>query len=152
MRSRILQRLETGLFFAMLLVLGLGLAADQPSPDSIPVAVDRGAAGLTRWLRALRTRASLLMITAHPDDEDGGMLAMETRGAGVRASLLTLTRGEGGQNTMSSDSYDALGLLRTQELLAADRYYGVEQYWSRAIDYGFSKTREEALEKWGHDR
>jgi LmbE family N-acetylglucosaminyl deacetylase len=92
------------------------------------------------------------MITAHPDDEDGGMLAMETRGAGVRAALLTLTRGEGGQNTMSSDSYDALGLLRTQELLAADRYYGVEQYWSRAIDYGFSKTREEALEKWGHDR
>ena len=152
MRARILQRLETGLFFAMLLVLGLGLAADQPSPDSIPVAVDRGAAGLTRWLHALRTRASLLMITAHPDDEDGGMLAMETRGAGVRAALLTLTRGEGGQNTMSSDSYDALGLLRTQELLAADRYYGVEQYWSRAIDYGFSKTREEALEKWGHDR
>jgi hypothetical protein len=80
------------------------------------------------------------------------MLAYETRGAGARGILLTLNRGEGGQNAMSSDLYDALGLVRTQELLAADRYYGVDQYWTRTIDYGFSKTREEALEKWGHDR
>jgi LmbE family N-acetylglucosaminyl deacetylase len=118
----------------------------------MPADVDRGAAGLTRWLHALQTRASLLMVTAHPDDEDGGMLAYETRSSGARASLLTLNRGEGGQNAMSPDMYDALGLVRTEELLAADRYYGVDQYWSRAIDYGFSKTREEALEKWGHDR
>jgi LmbE family N-acetylglucosaminyl deacetylase len=122
------------------------------STDAIPVDVDRGAAGLTRWLHALQTRASLMMITAHPDDEDGGMLALETRGAGARGVLLTLTRGEGGQNAMSSEMYDALGLVRTQELLAADRYYGVDQYWTGAIDYGFSKTREEALGKWDHDR
>ena len=118
----------------------------------MPVDVDRGAAGLTRWLHALQTRASLLMITAHPDDEDGGMLARETRGAGARAALLTLNRGEGGQNAMSPDLYDALGLVRTEELLAADRYYGVDQYWARTIDYGFSKTPEEAFEKWDHDR
>jgi LmbE family N-acetylglucosaminyl deacetylase len=144
----------------LILMLALGLVwaqqatspLTQPSPDSMLIDVDRGAAGLTRWLHALRTRASILMITAHPDDEDGGMLAYETRGAGARASLLTLNRGEGGQNAMSSDMYDALGLVRTQELLAADRYYGVDQYWTRAIDYGFSKTREEALEKWDHDR
>src|ERR1035437_3090064 len=92
------------------------------------------------------------MITAHPDDEDGGMLALETRGVGARATLLSLNRGEGGQNCRSADLYDALGLLRTQELLAADRYYGVDQYWTPAIDYGFSKTREEALDKWDHDR
>ena len=122
------------------------------STDAIPADVDRGAAGLTRWLHALKTRASLMMITAHPDDEDGGMLTMETRGEGVRAVLLTLNRGEGGQNAMSPDMYDALGLVRTQELLAADRYYGVDQYWTSVADYGFSKTREEALEKWGHDR
>jgi len=114
--------------------------------------VDRGAAGLTRALAALRTRASILHVTAHPDDEDGGMLAYETRGQGARGVLLTLNRGEGGQNAMSMDMYDAEGLVRTQELLMADRYYGVDQYWTRAIDYGFSKTREEALEKWGHDR
>ena len=127
-------------------------AQRAPSLDALPADVDRGAAGLTRWLHALKTRASILMVTAHPDDEDGGMLAYESRGAGARATLLTLNRGEGGQNAMSPDMYDALGLVRTQELLAADRYYGVDQYWTRAIDYGFSKTREEALEKWNHDR
>src|ERR1035437_1086229 len=129
----------------------LGLLYAQPT-ESIPVDADRGAAGLTRWLHALKTRASLILITAHPDDEDGGMLALETRGAGARAALLSLNRGEGGQNAMSMDLYDALGQVRTQELLAADRYYGVDQYWTPAIDYGFSKTREEALDKWDHDR
>ncbi|HYW47832.1 MAG TPA: PIG-L family deacetylase [Bryobacteraceae bacterium] len=135
--------------------LAVGLlirAVSAQTADALPTDVDRGAAGLTRWLHALKTRASLMMVTAHPDDEDGGMLAMETRGAGARAILLTLNRGEGGQNAMSLDLYDALGLVRTQELLAADRYYGVEQYWANTIDYGFSKTREEALEKWDHDR
>jgi LmbE family N-acetylglucosaminyl deacetylase len=127
-------------------------AQRPPSANAVPIDVDRGAAGLTRWLHALKTRASILMVTAHPDDEDGGMLAYESRGAGARAILLTLNRGEGGQNAMSSDMYDALGLVRTQELLAAGRYYGVEQYWANTIDYGFSKTREEALAKWDHDR
>jgi len=127
-------------------------ARRPPAADAMPVEVDRGAAGLSRWLKALHTRASILMVTAHPDDEDGGMLAYETRGLGARGILLTLNRGEGGQNAMSPELYDALGLVRTQELLAADRYYGVDQYWTRAIDYGFSKTREEALEKWGHER
>jgi LmbE family N-acetylglucosaminyl deacetylase len=65
---------------------------------------------------------------------------------------MTLTRGEGGQNAMAGEVYDALGLVRTEELLEADRDYGVDQYWGRVIDYGFSKTREEALEKWGYER
>ncbi|HEX4230981.1 MAG TPA: PIG-L family deacetylase [Bryobacteraceae bacterium] len=133
-----------------------GRAAVPPfhdiDPNANEVAVNRGAAGLSRWLAALRTRASVLMVVAHPDDEDGGMLTFETRGAGARGTLLTLNRGEGGQNAMSIDMYDALGLVRTQELLQADRFYGVDQYWTRAIDYGFSKTREEGLQKWGHDR
>ena len=92
------------------------------------------------------------MVTAHPDDEDGGMLTYESRGQGARVTLLTLNRGEGGANVMSSDYFDALGLVRTEELLAADRYYGVQQFWTRMCDYGFSKTKEEALEKWGHDQ
>jgi LmbE family N-acetylglucosaminyl deacetylase len=137
----------------MLLLTGwaVSMAQQAPSPNALAVDVDRGAAGLDRWLRALRTRASMLTVVAHPDDEDGGMLAYETRGAGVRGALLTLNRGEGGQNAMSSDMYDALGLVRTQELLAAGRYYGVDQYFANTIDYGFSKTREEALAKWDHD-
>ncbi|HVW83650.1 MAG TPA: PIG-L family deacetylase [Bryobacteraceae bacterium] len=128
------------------------IAAQQPSPDALEIAPDRGAAGMMRCLRALGTRASLLMVTAHPDDEDGGMLAYETRGIGARVALLTLNRGEGGQNVMSPELNDALGLIRTQELLAADRYMGVDQYFTRVIDYGFSKTREEALGKWNHER
>jgi LmbE family N-acetylglucosaminyl deacetylase len=128
------------------------LLAQQASPDAFDAPPDRGAAGMTRLLRSLQTRASLLLFTAHPDDEDGGMLAYESRGLGARTSLMTLNRGEGGQNVMSMDMYDALGLIRTQELLVADRYMGVDQYFSRVIDYGFSKTREEALEKWDHER
>lgn len=120
--------------------------------DTLPIAENRGAAGLSVILRSLRTRASILHVVAHPDDEDGGMLAYETRGQGVRGALLTLNRGEGGQNEMSADLDDALGLVRTEELLAADRYYGVDQYWSSVADFGFSKTREEAIEKWRHDR
>ena len=135
-----------------LLTLAAGVWTERSQAQSVPSDINRGASGLERDLLALRTRASMIHITAHPDDEDGGMLAYETRGKGVRGVLLTLNRGEGGQNEMSDDLYDSLGLVRTQELLMADRYYGVSQYWSRVADYGFSKTREEALEKWGHDR
>src|SRR5580693_10350241 len=74
-----------------------------PSTEAIDIAPDRGAAGMSRWLRALQTRASLIMVTAHPDDEDGGMLTYESRGQGARVALLTLNRGEGGANVMSSD-------------------------------------------------
>lgn len=124
----------------------------KPSSAAQAIAFDRGAAALWQSLQKLHTRASVLMVTAHPDDEDGGMLTYESRGQGARVTLLTLNRGEGGANVMSSDYFDALGLVRTEELLAADRYYGAQQFWTRVIDYGFSKTREEALEKWGHDR
>ncbi len=124
----------------------------QPSQFAIDLPYDRGAAGLWQTLKKLHTRASMLMVTAHPDDEDGGMLTFESRGRGTRAAILCLTRGEGGANVMSHDYFDALGLVRTEELLAADRYYGVDQYWGRETDYGFSKSKEEALQKWGHER
>ena len=116
------------------------------------IPVNRGSAALWQSLKKLHTRASLIMITAHPDDEDGGMLAYESRGQGARVTLLTLNRGEGGANVMSPDYFDALGLVRTMELLAAGRYYGVDQYWTRVIDYGFSKTKAESIAKWTHDR
>lgn len=137
---------------ALLVSAGWLVHGSEINPNAMPLALDRGTAGLVRVLSELQTRASILMVTAHPDDEDGGMLAEESRGRGARAALLSLNRGEGGQNAMSEDMYDELGLVRTQELLQADRYYGVDQYWTRVIDYGFSKTREEALDKWGYDR
>jgi LmbE family N-acetylglucosaminyl deacetylase len=122
------------------------------SPDAQTLPEDRGADGLAQTLRKLDTWASLLFIVAHPDDEDGGMLTYESRGAGARTAILTLNRGEGGQNAMSDESYDALGLLRTNELLVADEYSGSEQYFSSVIDYGFSKTIDEAHQQWGRDR
>ena len=124
-----------------------------PSIEATPLPENRGAAALYESLKRLDTTASLMMIVAHPDDEDGGMLTYESRALGVRTALFTLTRGEGGQNAMSAADYDALGLIRTNELLRADEYYGVgQQYWGSVADYGFSKTMEEALSQWGHDR
>lgn len=118
--------------------------------DSLPQ--DNGTAGLKQELRKLQTTGRLMMVTAHPDDEDGGLLTLESRGKGVHTLLLTLTRGEGGQNKTGDTFSDELGILRTLELLAADRYYGVEQRFSRVADFGYSKTPEETFQKWGgHD-
>jgi LmbE family N-acetylglucosaminyl deacetylase len=129
------------------------LPASAPRIEATPLPENRGAAALYESLKHLDTTASLMMIVGHPDDEDGGMLTYESRGMGVRTALFTLTRGEGGQNAMSAADYDALGLIRTNELLRADEYYGVDQqYWGSVADYGFSKTMEEALSQWGHDR
>ena len=142
-----------------LLAIGVSLLAQAPyktttapSDVVIDLPVNSGAAAVWQSLKKLHTRASLIMITAHPDDEDGGMLTYESRGQGARVALLTLNRGEGGANVMSSDYFDALGQVRTEELLAAGRYYGVDQYWTRVVDYGFSKTIEESLSKWTRDR
>jgi LmbE family N-acetylglucosaminyl deacetylase len=114
--------------------------------------IDTGSTGLKEMLRRLHTTARLMHTVAHPDDEDGGMLTLESRGRGVSVLQLTLNRGEGGQNKVGSNLFDELGIIRTLELLAADRYYGVEQRFTRVADFGFSKTPEETFEKWGgHD-
>jgi LmbE family N-acetylglucosaminyl deacetylase len=98
--------------------------------------------------RKLRTTARLVHTTAHPDDEDGGMLALEARGRGTSVLLMTLNRGEGGQNKTGPELFDALGVLRTLELLASGSYYGVDQRFSRVADFGFSKNAEETITKW----
>ena len=137
---------------------GATVSAQSPSPcnaqgparqDQWPIGANRGAAALSVALHQLDTRASLLMVTAHPDDEDGAALAYESRQVGAQANLLTLNRGEGGANVMSSDFWNDLGLVRTEELLQADRYYCVTQYFTSAADYGFSKSLDEAMQKWG---
>ena len=124
----------------------------RPAVGVQEIAANEGATGLWQSLVKLRTRASLMMIVAHPDDEDGGMLTYEARGVGAHVAMLTLTRGEGGQNLMSADFDGALGLVRTQELLAADRYMGIDQMWGTEVDFGFSKTKEESFANWGRDR
>ena len=92
------------------------------------------------------------MIAAHPDDEQTAVLAYFARGRSMRTAYLSLTRGEGGQNLIGSEQGALLGIIRTQELLAARKIDGAEQFFTRAIDFGFSKTASETLEKWGHDR
>ena len=130
--------------------------AAVPLPSAIryalPLPEDRGDAGLEQALKRLDTTANVLYIVAHPDDEDGALLTYLSRGLGARATLFTLTRGEGGQNIMSSDLSDALGLIRTNELLDADRYYGVRQLFGTEVDFGFSKTQKESFSQWGHQR
>jgi LmbE family N-acetylglucosaminyl deacetylase len=122
----------------------------QGVPADIPQ--DEGAAGLRFELLRLGTTARLMQVVAHPDDEDGGMLTLEARGHGVSTLLLTLNRGEGGQNKIGSNLSDVLGVLRTEELLASDQYYGVQERFTRVADFGFSKSAEETFQKWGgHD-
>ena len=130
------------------------LTAEQVQPSVVvrEIPANEGAVALWQSLVKLRTRASLMLIVAHPDDEDGGMLTYEARGQGAHVAMLTLTRGEGGQNLMSGDFDGALGLVRTQELLAAGRYMGIDQMWGTEVDFGFSKTKEESFANWGHDR
>lgn len=124
----------------------------EPSMYALPLPEDRGAAQLVQTLKQLGTTASVLYIVPHPDDEDGALMTYLARGLGARVTLLTFTRGEGGQNAMSAEMYDAMGLIRTEELLKADEYYGVRQLWGTEVDFGFSKTQEESFAKWGHDR
>jgi LmbE family N-acetylglucosaminyl deacetylase len=162
-----------GLLLAVLLAASAGIpaagqkpkddkvAADRTAASSVdrnadryydPLPQDTGEAGLQLTLRKLKTTGRLMQIDAHPDDEDGGMLTLEARGKGVETLLMTLTRGEGGQNKLGSSLFDVLGVLRTLEVLAADRYYGVEQRFSRVADFGYSKTPAETFQKWqGHD-
>jgi LmbE family N-acetylglucosaminyl deacetylase len=122
------------------------------NPYYEPLPQEKGVAGLKLMLRRLQTTARLMQVDAHPDDEDGGMLTLESRGKGATVTLLTLTRGEGGQNKTGSNLFDELGVLRTLEVLAADRYYGIEQRFSRVADFGYSKNPQETFQKWqGHD-
>lgn len=109
---------------------------------------DRGATGLGQMLKRLNTTASALMIGAHPDDEDTALLTYLARGESARTAYLSLTRGDGGQNIIGPELGEALGVIRTEELLQARRLDGSDQYFTRAYDYGFSKTLDEAKSKW----
>ncbi|GEO12263.1 PIG-L family deacetylase [Segetibacter aerophilus] len=114
------------------------------------VAQDHGISGVWQKLQKLTTTASVLHTQAHPDDEHADLLTYLSRGKGVRTALLALNRGESGGNVLGGESFDQLGLLRTEEFLLAGSYYGLDDlYFTKLADYGFSKRVEEAYEKWG---
>ncbi len=102
-------------------------------------------------LDKLNVLGSVLMIAAHPDDENTAVLAYWARGRKLETAYLSCTRGEGGQNLIGSEQGDLLGVIRTQELLAARRIDGAQQFFTRAIDFGFTKTPAETFEKWGRE-
>jgi LmbE family N-acetylglucosaminyl deacetylase len=121
------------------------------SADTRPAPEDRGASGLALSLRRLQTIASVLHTAAHPDDESTELLAYLARGQGARAAYLSLNRGEGGQNGIGPELGDGLGVIRTEELLAARKLDGAEQYFTRAFDFGFTRSAEETYRKWNRE-
>lgn len=110
-----------------------------------------GVVAIDHELRLLGHYKRVLMIGAHPDDEDTELLTVLVRGEGAEAAYLSLNRGEGGQNVIGPELGEALGLLRTEELLAARRLDGARQFFSRAYDFGFSKTQDETWTHWPRD-
>ena len=125
------------------------------TPIAAPVRAQhafRGETDLRLKLAELNNLGSVMMIGAHPDDENNALLAYLARGRHVRTAYLSLTRGEGGQNLIGPEQGDELGIIRTQELLAEHRIDGSEQYFTRAIDFGFSKTAAETLTKWPREK
>lgn len=107
---------------------------------------------ILQQLKKLNVLGSVLYIAAHPDDENTRLLAYLANEKLYRTGYLSLTRGDGGQNLIGDEQGVDLGLIRTQELLAARRIDGAEQFFSRAFDFGFSKSPEEAMRIWGHDK
>src|SRR5579863_7619677 len=117
----------------------------------VPLDEEQGHVALGLVLRHLANVGILMHTTAHPDDENNGLLVMLNRGQGYRTALATATRGNGGQNEIGPEIFEALGLLRTGELAALHRFDGAEQYFTRAVDFGYSFSLEETFEKWGRE-
>src|ERR1700692_1445404 len=133
---------------ALVAAIGLGLRAQM---RVVPVDEEQGHVALGLALRHLANAGIYMMATAHPDDENNGLLVMLNRGQGYRTTLATATRGNGGQNEIGPEIFEALGVLRTEELAALHRFDAAEQYFTRAVDFGFSFSVDETFEKWGRD-
>ena len=131
--------------FAVTLSLGALLLLQA----QVPV---RNAGELQKQLDRLQVVGSVLYIAAHPDDENTAVLATLSKGRNLRTAYLSITRGGGGQNLIGPELGEGLAAIRTQELLAARRLDGAEQFFTSAVDFGYSKTAEESLRIWNHER
>ena len=120
-------------------------------PASAQVPLDRGFVGAALDLRGLDGLKRVLLVGAHPDDEDTALLTALARGQGAETAYLSVTRGDGGQNLIGPQLGEGLGAIRTGELIAARELDGGVQFFTRAIDFGYSKTAEETIEKWEED-
>src|SRR6478672_519430 len=128
--------------WAMAVAISLILAGRADAED------DASATALLEQMRGLKELGSVLHVAAHPDDENTLLITYLARGRHVRTAYLSVTRGDGGQNVLGPEFGEELGLIRTQELLAARRLDGGRQFFTRAIDFGFSKDYQETLRIW----
>jgi LmbE family N-acetylglucosaminyl deacetylase len=136
---------------AIFLPLALFVSVPLAQMRVVPLDQEPGHVALGLALRHLTNAGIFMHTTAHPDDENNGLLVMMNRGLGFRTALATATRGNGGQNEIGPEIFEALGLLRTGELAALHRFDGAEQYFTRAVDFGYSFSIEETFEKWGRE-
>jgi LmbE family N-acetylglucosaminyl deacetylase len=139
------------LIFVVAISIVTGSVGGQAQMRVVPLDDDQGHVALGLALRRLANTGIFMHATAHPDDEDNALMVMLNRGLGFRTALVTATRGNGGQNEIGPEIFEALGVLRTEELAAMHRFDGAEQYFTRAVDFGFSFSIDETFEKWGRD-
>jgi len=143
--------MNRALLIAPAVALAVAIVHPRAQMRVVPVDEQQGHVALGLALRHLANVGIVMEATAHPDDEDNGLLVMLNRGQGFRTALVTATRGNGGQNEIGPEIFEGLGVLRTEELAALHRFDGAEQYFTRAVDFGFSFSIEETFEKWGRD-
>ena len=127
------------------------LALPGSTPRAQPAEPANGRTELGLVLRQLNNAGTFMSAVAHPDDEFNGLLALLSHGQGVRTTLVSATRGDGGQNEIGPELFEALAVLRTEELEAAHRIDGAEQFFTRAVDFGYSFSPEETFEAWGRE-
>ena len=141
--------IQTKWLFVLIVVVVAFFPASTPAAE---VAEDRGAMGLSQALKRLDVVAGVLHTGAHPDDENSALLAWLARGQGVRTAYLSATRGEGGVNLIGTELFEALGVIRTEELMAARRLDHAQQFFTPNYEFGFSKSAEDTFTKWAHDQ
>src|ERR1700685_4196158 len=126
------------------ILLGWGMISLVPAvaAQSLPETVEA--------INKSRVTTRVLFVTAHPDDEWSSLLTYLSRGLDADVGLLTITRGQGGQNAIGPEQGGELGVIRTEELLAAGEHYGVHQFFTRAPDFGFSKSADQTMKIWDH--
>ena len=135
---------------SLLFLVAIAVSAQNRMTYSV-VSPDNGHVALGLAVRKLNVSGTFMQAPAHPDDETNALFALFTHGMGLRSVDVQNNRGEGGQNEIGPELFRDIGVLRTSELVSAHRIDGAEQYFTRAIDYGYSFDPEEVINKWGRD-
>src|SRR5947208_7287690 len=150
----VIHRSITRFWRAAVVVAILAVTTTANSGDAAPLLSPEqmNAGEIQLALQKLNVLGRVLYIAAHPDDENTNLMALWSNGTLYESAYLSITRGDGGQNLIGPELRERLGVIRTEELLAARRIDHAKQFFSRAIDFGFSKTADETMRIWNHDK